>query len=142
MAASAAKTDAEVIIDGKVYTISGFESEEYIQKVASYLNGKLSELRKGDSYMRLSPDFRNVLLQLNIADDYFRMQQEKEEIRQDSADREKDLYDLKHELIATQMKLEKAEKELKALREKNEENEKSVIRLETELKTRKDDKRM
>ena len=70
------------------------------------------------------------------------MQQEKEEIRQDSADREKDLYDLKHELIATQMKLEKAEKELKALREKNEENEKSVIRLETELKTRKDEKRM
>ncbi len=142
MAANAAKTDAEVIIDGKVYTISGFESEEYIQKVASYLNGKLAELRKGDSYMRLSPDFRNVLLQLNIADDYFRMQQEKEEIRQDSADREKDLYDLKHELIATQMKLEKAEKELKTLREKNEENEKSVIRLETELKTRKDDRKM
>ncbi len=142
MAANAAKTDAEVIIDGKVYTISGFESEEYIQKVASYLNGKLAELRKGDSYMRLSPDFRNVLLQLNIADDYFRMQQEKEEIRQDSADREKDLYDLKHELIATQMKLEKAEKELKTLREKNEENEKNVIRLETELKTRKDDRKM
>jgi cell division protein ZapA len=142
MAANAAKTDAEVIIDGKVYTISGLESEEYIQKVASYLNGKLAELRKSDSYMRLSPDYRNVLLQLNIADDYFRMQQEKEEIRQDSATREKDLYDLKHELIATQMKLEKAEKDLKALREKNNENEKSVIRLETELKTRKDDKRI
>ena len=142
MAANAAKTDAEVIIDGKVYTISGLESEEYIQKVASYLNGKLAELRKSDSYMRLSPDYRNVLLQLNIADDYFRMQQEKEEIRQDSATREKDLYDLKHELIATQMKLEKAEKDRKALREKNNENEKSVIRLETELKTRKDDKRI
>ena len=142
MAANGAKTDAEVIIDGKVYTISGFESEEYIQKVASYLNGKLSEFRKSDSYTRLSPDFRNVLLQINIADDYFRMQQEKEELRQDSAGREKDLYDLKHELIATQMKLEKAEKDLKALREKNDENEKKVIRLETELQTRKDDKRL
>ena len=142
MAANGAKTDAEVIIDGKVYTISGFESEEYIQKVASYLNGKLSEFRKSDSYTRLSPDFRNVLLQINIADDYFRMQQEKEELRQDSAGREKDLYDLKHELIATQMKLEKAEKDLKALREKNDENEKKVIRLETELQTRKDDKKL
>lgn len=141
MAANAAKTDAEVIIDGKVYTISGFESEEYIQKVASYLNGKLAELRKEDTYMRLSPDYRGVLLELNIADDYFRMQQEKEEIYQDSASREKDLYDLKHELIATQMKLEKAEKDLKALRDKNDENEKKVIRLETELKTRRDDRR-
>ena len=26
---SAAKHDTEVIIDGKVYTLSGFESEEY-----------------------------------------------------------------------------------------------------------------
>ncbi len=142
MAANGARTDAEVIIDGKVYTISGIESEEYIQKVASYLNSKISELRKSDSYTRLSTDFRNVLLQINIADDYFRMQQEKEELRQDSATREKDLYDLKHELIATQMKLEKAEKDLKALREENGENEKKVIRLETELKTRKDDKKL
>ena len=39
----AAKTDAEVIIDGKVYTLSGYESEEYLQKIASYLNGKIAE---------------------------------------------------------------------------------------------------
>ena len=31
-----AKTSAEVVIDGKVYTLSGYEGEEYLQKVASY----------------------------------------------------------------------------------------------------------
>ena len=31
-----AKNDTEVIIGGKVFTISGYESEEYLQKVASY----------------------------------------------------------------------------------------------------------
>ena len=36
----AAKTSAEVVIDGKVYTLSGYEGEEYLQKVASYINGK------------------------------------------------------------------------------------------------------
>ena len=30
------KTDTEVIIGGKVFTLSGYESEEYLQKVASY----------------------------------------------------------------------------------------------------------
>ena len=27
------KTDAEVIIGGKIYTLCGYESEEYLQKV-------------------------------------------------------------------------------------------------------------
>ena len=30
-----AKTNAEVVIDGKVYTLSGYENEEYLQKVAA-----------------------------------------------------------------------------------------------------------
>ena len=39
----AEKTSAEVVIGGKVYTLSGYESEEYLQKVAVYINGKLNE---------------------------------------------------------------------------------------------------
>ena len=36
------KTDTEVIIGGKVFTLSGYESEEYLQKIALYINNKLS----------------------------------------------------------------------------------------------------
>ena len=36
-----AKKSAEVIIDGKVYTLSGYEEEGYLQKVASYINNKI-----------------------------------------------------------------------------------------------------
>ena len=46
----AGKIDAEVVIGGKVYTLSGYESEEYLQKVASYLNAKLSELESDEGY--------------------------------------------------------------------------------------------
>ena len=38
-----AKTSAEVVIDGKVYTLSGYEGEEYLQKVAAYINNKIIE---------------------------------------------------------------------------------------------------
>ena len=34
----AEKTDAQVMIGGKTYTLSGYESEEYLHKVADYLN--------------------------------------------------------------------------------------------------------
>ena len=41
----AEKTSAEVIIGGKVYTLSGYEGEEYLQKVATYINNKLGEFK-------------------------------------------------------------------------------------------------
>ena len=44
--ASSSKTDTEVIIGGKVFTLSGYESEEYLQKVASYINNKINEYSK------------------------------------------------------------------------------------------------
>ena len=62
----------DVIIAGKVYTLGGYESEEYLQKVAGYLNGKINELKSVDGFLRQTPDYQNVLIQLNVADDYLR----------------------------------------------------------------------
>ena len=62
----------EVLIGGKVYTLSGFEGEEYLQKVSSYLNHKITECTNSEGYRKQSADTRNVLLALNIADDYFK----------------------------------------------------------------------
>ena len=46
------KTDTEVIIGGKVFTLSGYEREEYMQKIASYINNKINEYGKIDSFRR------------------------------------------------------------------------------------------
>ena len=134
----AAKTDAEVIIDGKVYTLSGYESEEYLQKIASYLNGKIAEFRKNESYGKLNPDFKNILMQINLADDYFRAKREMEDLKADGSSREKDLYDLKHELISVQIKLENADKALDKLKEENKELQMKIVQLETEIKNNKE----
>ena len=72
----ASKTDTEVIIGGKVFTLSGYEGEEYLQKVASYINNKISEYNKIDGFKRQPIDTQNVLLQLNIADDYFKLKKQ------------------------------------------------------------------
>ena len=64
-----AKTDTEVIIAGKVLTVSGNESVEYLQKVAAYINNKVNEYAKMDNFRRQSLDKQNMLIQLNIADD-------------------------------------------------------------------------
>ena len=66
------KNKTEVLIDGKIYTLSGYESEEYLQRVATYINNKLAELKKLDGYARLSQELKSILLELNVADDYWR----------------------------------------------------------------------
>ena len=130
----ASKTDTEVIIGGKVFTLSGYESEEYLQKVASYINNKITEYNKIDGFKRQPIDTQNVLLQLNIADDYFKSKKQIEMMEEQLSEKEKELYDLKHQLIATQIKLENAEKNGKNLQTKLDESSKKIIQLETEAK--------
>ncbi|MEZ3515583.1 MAG: cell division protein ZapA [Lachnospiraceae bacterium] len=129
-----ARTDTEVIIGGKVLTVSGNESAEYLQKVASYINNKVNEYAKLDSYKRQSVEKQNMLVQLNIADDYFKAKKQIDLLEQDLKAKDNELYDLKHELIATQIKLDNVSKTLKEANETLNENSKQIIRLETELK--------
>ncbi len=128
------KTDTEVIIGGKMYTLSGYESEEYLQKVASYINNKISDYIKMDAFRRQPLDTQNVLLQLNIADDYFKAKKQISVLEDDLQAKEKELYDLKHELIAAQIKLDNSEKSFKSAQKELNENAKTIVRLETEMK--------
>lgn len=128
------KTDTEVIIGGKVFTLSGYESEEYLQKVASYINNKANEYGKMDSFRRQPLDTQSVLLQLNIADDYFKAKKQVSLLEEELQTKEKELYDLKHELISSQIRLETAEKKAKELQTEAQENAKKIVRLETQLK--------
>ena len=109
----AAKNNTEVIIDGKVYTLSGYESQEYLQKVATYINDKIAEFKMLDEYKRIPSDMRSTLLALNIADDYFKAK--------------------KHELISNQIRMESDAKSLKDLEKENKELLLNKTRLEATL---------
>ena len=49
---ASSKNYTEVLIGGKVFTLSGFESEEYLQKVSTYLNHKNEESSSSEGYSK------------------------------------------------------------------------------------------
>ena len=119
----AVKNTAKVIIGGKIITLGGYESEEYFQKVASYINKKMDELSAMPGYSRQPMETKHTLISLNITDDYFKAKKQ-------------EMYDLKHELISLRMQIEEAQKheqealEQKSLLEgKNKELEKQIDEL-------------
>ncbi|MCD8224855.1 MAG: cell division protein ZapA [Clostridiales bacterium] len=109
------KNYTEVFIDGAVYTLGGAEDERYLQKVAAYLNDKIAQVKQVAGFSRLSADYQTLLVELNLADDYFKEQEKASLFAEQKAVLEKDAYSLKHELITTQMKLEKLQEELERI---------------------------
>ena len=128
------KNVTQVLIGGKIYTLSGYESEEYLQRVAAYLNNKITQIRALDGYARLSPEMKSLLLNLNTADDYFKLKKQADELSDQIAHKDKELFEVKHELISAQMKLESAQKALAALAENEKEEQKRIAVLEAQLK--------
>ncbi|MCR5743540.1 MAG: cell division protein ZapA [Lachnospiraceae bacterium] len=98
------KRNVEVIIGGKVYTVSGYEEEAYLHKVAAYINGKVLELQSQSGFSKQSSDMQNALIQLNIADDYFKKMREVEDLSAKLREQDKELYSLKHELVSLKMR--------------------------------------
>ena len=129
----ASKNNADVVIGGKVFRVCGYESEEYLQKVANYINGKIAEYTKEDSFRRMSPEMRANILYLNIADDYFKAKKLGDSLSEEIESKDKEIYDLKHELIATQITADTSAKEVDELKKEINKYQKSIVKLETEL---------
>ncbi len=127
------RTEAEVIIIGKRYHLAGFESEEYLQKVASYINAKYAEMKDQKGYRDLDVDMRSILMYINLADDYFKLKNQLVDITDEMEDKDEEIFHLKHDLIAEQGKIVELTKELEKQRKANLEEQKKVVRLETEL---------
>jgi len=75
------KTRTVVKICGKEYTMSGFESEEYIHRVAIYVDRKMSDLKS--QYVNLNSGTLAVLTALNVADDLLKLQDQLEALTQE-----------------------------------------------------------
>ncbi len=131
---SSSKNCTEVLIGGKVFTLSGFESEEYLQKVSTYLNHKIAECASIDGYNRQSAETRSILLALNIADDYFKAKRQGNVLESDVQQKDKEMYDLKHELISTQIQCENLEQEIERLKEENQQLQMQIVKMDVEMK--------
>ena len=101
-----AKNSVQVLIGGKVTRLTGYESEEYLEKVAYYLNHKLGELSQLSTWRRMTTDTKGTLLALNVADDCFKARAKAEELEEELQNKDKELYELKQELVELKVELD------------------------------------
>lgn len=129
------KNYTQVLIDGKIYTLGGSEDEGYLQKTASYVNEKNNVLRKIPGFSKQSVEYRTAMVELNLADDYFKALERGTEVERQRDDMEREMYSLKHELVSTQMKLEVVLKDLEERQRELEELTREKNRLDRKIKS-------
>ncbi|MDE6023867.1 MAG: cell division protein ZapA [Lachnospiraceae bacterium] len=134
----AKKIDIPVVINSKVYTLSGYEGEDYLQNIATYINNKISECKASDQYRRMNAEYQGILLALNIADDYFKAKTKADSMVSEDSNKEQQLYDLRHEVIEAQIKHESALRMIDEYKEQINALQRKIIQLEAE-KGRNDD---
>lgn len=85
------------------------------------MNHKIAQLSELPGYNRQPVETKHTLLSLNIADDYFKAKRQAEVFEEDSQLKDKEMYDLKHDLIDAQIQVENLtaenEKLLKQIRQ-------------------------
>ncbi|MCR5824829.1 MAG: cell division protein ZapA [Lachnospiraceae bacterium] len=128
------KNDAHVIINGKNYNIAGYENVEYLHQIADYINKKHAEIKSQNGNNIINDSERNILIMINIADDYLKLREREEETFSGFGDHQKEISGLKRDLANLQARLENAEQENKLLRADNLDLQKNIVRLETELR--------
>lgn len=136
------KNDVEVVINGKQYTLCGYESSDYLQRIATHINEKYAQLKQQEGYNRLDVNMRNILLAINLSDDFFKAQKTAQELREQKEETEKEIFHLKHDLLSQkeevdklQQRLEESEEALEEMKKSREEAERRIIRLEAEIET-------
>ncbi|MDO4261668.1 MAG: cell division protein ZapA [Eubacteriales bacterium] len=103
----AKKNTADVLINGKIYTISGYESTAYLHRIASYLNEMEEKVSGFEGYRRLGPEEKQLLKNMNLADEYFKADGARADLEREKEQKDKELYSLKHDLIDARLEKEK-----------------------------------
>ena len=128
----AQKKDIPVVINGKVFTLSGYETDDYLQNIANYINTKMAECKASEQFRRLSAENQNMLMAINIADDYFKAKKHADNLGVEDTEKEKQLYDLRHEIIELQIKHESALRLVEEYKEQVSALQRKIIQLEAE----------
>ena len=135
----AEKRDIPVVLNDRIYTLSGYENDDYIQSVVNYINTKLAECKTSEQFRRMSKEHQNMLVALNIAEDFFKAKNQADNLTEEDTEKEKQLYDLRHEMIEAQIKHESDMRLVEEYKEQVNALQRKLIQLEAE-KTRSEQK--
>lgn len=128
------KNKVEVLINGKVYTLIGVESQEYMQHIALYIDKKIEEIAKAESSKKLSTTLLSVLTSINVADDLFKMKEENEELYKMIEERDRTIEELSQKVHSFEKEMEKLQQENLEIQDLMEKYQLENIRLNEVLK--------
>ncbi len=113
-------TVTDVLIAGKVYSLTGAD-EQHLQRVAALLNQTIAKMRNAQGYKGMDQEYRALLMNINLADEYFNIYDELQRLKEDTEAKENELYAARHELVSIKLKLENALRQQDVLEKRVEE---------------------
>ncbi len=131
------KKKVTVNINGYSCAIIGEESEEYIQYIAKYVDGKVKEILNKNN--RLSQSMVAMLAAITIADEYYKANSELIELKENIAEPLKELEKLRKSYNLDNNKIQILEEECEGYKVKLEEMKKSEQTMQNRLKQYEED---
>ena len=129
------KNNFKITLAGKSYTLSGNESSEYLKKIGSYVEDKYNEFSGNLAFRTQSADMQHILLQLNIADDYFKCREELAIQNRKMEELNVEMERLQSSLVAMQVKYENLESSTKLIEKKYQDAKAKISHFETKRKS-------
>ncbi|QZY56329.1 cell division protein ZapA [Crassaminicella profunda] len=120
------KNKVIVRIYGQEYTMVGNESKEYMQRVANFVDEKMIDIARNSK--KLSTAMIAVLTCLNIADEYYKINQEIEKVKEEAIKPLQELEETRSQLTAALADFETKEMEYKRIIEQLGEEKKNNIK--------------
>lgn len=124
------KNSFNITIAGKSYTLCGNESNEYLKNVGSYIENKYNFFAEDLDFRAQPMDMQHILMQLNIADDYFKCREELYISKRKYEEQTVELEKLKNSLVTMQVKYENLESSTKLIEKKYQQAKDKISRLE------------
>ena len=127
-----------VFINGIEYNLKGDEQEEYLHKVASYVDKKVKNILENNS--KLSTSSAAILSALNVADDMLKVKDQNADLLKQVGELKKvekvyedQLNSLKKQLKYTEELNEELKEKLKKIQNSGQEKDKQIEKLQEEI---------
>ncbi len=102
----------EIKLGGKSYFLKGSETTDYLIVLGNYIEEKYRHYHNNSSFRNQTPDMQHMLMQLNIADEYFKMKEKNSMCTKESSSKDKEIAELKRLLVSAQIKADNLQLEL------------------------------
>ncbi len=119
-----------ITIAGKSYQLAGQESDEYLSRLADYIEAKYQEFGQDMAFRSQPVDKQHLLLQINIADDYFKSKEQASVYVRQNAEKDAELRDLQQKLADLKIRYDNAQADVKKLEKSNQTLKKRLLEYE------------